>query len=93
MNTKTRNQAKAALVNPFIPARAGILRRKCFCGVTPGPTGQCATCQRQPLARHGLPTWQTKLKINEPGDKYEREADRIADQVMRMQKPQLQQQN
>jgi hypothetical protein len=27
---------------------------------------------------------QTKLKIGPPGDKYEREADRVADQVMRM---------
>lgn len=27
---------------------------------------------------------QTKLKINEPGDQYEQEADRVAEQVMRM---------
>jgi len=30
---------------------------------------------------------QTKLKINEPGDIYEQEADRVADQVMRMPDP------
>ena len=29
-------------------------------------------------------TIQTKLKINEPDDEYEQEADRIAEQVMRM---------
>jgi len=29
-------------------------------------------------------TIQTKLTINTPGDKYEREADRVADEVMRM---------
>lgn len=33
---------------------------------------------------------QTKLAINEPGDKYEQEADRIAEQVMRMPQPQMQ---
>ena len=27
---------------------------------------------------------QAKLKVNEPGDKYEQEADRVADEVMRM---------
>jgi hypothetical protein len=27
---------------------------------------------------------QTKLRIGEPDDEYEREADRVADQVMRM---------
>ncbi len=31
-----------------------------------------------------LPGIQAKLKINAPGDKYEQEADRIAEQVMRM---------
>jgi len=30
---------------------------------------------------------QTKLTINEPGDKYEQEADRVAEQVMRMPNP------
>ena len=33
---------------------------------------------------------QTKLKINEPGDIYEQEADRVADAVMRMPEPQVQ---
>ena len=33
---------------------------------------------------------QPKLKINQPGDKYEQEADRVADQVMRMPEPILQ---
>lgn len=35
---------------------------------------------------------QTKLRINTPGDVYEQEADRIADQVMRMPDPQVQRQ-
>lgn len=33
---------------------------------------------------------QTKLAVNAPGDQYEQEADRVAEQVMRMPEPQLQ---
>jgi len=33
---------------------------------------------------------QAKLKIGQPGDKYEQEADRVADQVMSMPEPQIQ---
>ena len=32
---------------------------------------------------------QTKLEINEPGDEYEQEADRVAEHVMRMPEPQV----
>ena len=38
---------------------------------------------RKPLVSRP-PLIQTKLSINQPGDQYEQEADRIADQVMRM---------
>jgi len=43
------------------------------------PTGgACHICPKS------SPSVQPKLKINKPGDKYEQEADRVADQVMRM---------
>jgi len=51
-----------------------LLQRKCACG------GGCPRCKDE----LGI---QTKLKISEPGDKYEQEADRIADEVMRMPEP------
>lgn len=35
-------------------------------------------------------TIRTKLAIRRPGDEYEQEADRVAEQVMRMPAPQLQ---
>lgn len=38
-------------------------------------------------------TLQAKLKIAEPGDVYEKEADTVADQVMRMPEPQMAQSN
>jgi hypothetical protein len=54
-----------------------LLQRKCACG------GGCPRCQDE----LGI---QTKLKISEPGDKYEQEADRMADEVMRMPEPSVQ---
>ena len=39
-----------------------------------------------------VPRVQAKLKIEQPGDKYEQEADRVAEQVMRMPEPRVQRQ-
>jgi hypothetical protein len=118
----------------------GLLQRKCACGGTPGPTGECEACRKKPesetLRRKGLhassfiprahavptlvdevlrspgqpldgstrafmeprfghdfsrvlvqnvvpPRMQTKLTVGEPENEYEREADRVADEVMR----------
>jgi len=63
-----------------LPARSSfvpMMQRKCACGGTPGPTGECEACKKK--KRLGL---RTKLTVNEPGDIYEQEADRIADQVL-----------
>lgn len=35
----------------FTPARAGSLQRRCACGGTPGPDGECAGCRRKRLHR------------------------------------------
>ncbi|MGE3154216.1 MAG: DUF4157 domain-containing protein [Nitrospiraceae bacterium] len=43
--------------------------------------GICTECQQKKLLGKPL---QDKLRINEPGDVYEQEADRVAEQVMRM---------
>ena len=61
----------------FTPAPTGLLERKCTCGNHTVAGGECSECSN--TKRLGL---QTKHKINEPGDIYEQEADRIADQVM-----------
>ncbi|MCO5185294.1 MAG: DUF4157 domain-containing protein [Anaerolineae bacterium] len=58
-------------------AVTATVQRKCACGNMPGPTGECAECRRKRL---GV---QTKLRVNRPNDRYEQEADRIADAVMR----------
>lgn len=57
-----------------------IIQRQCACG------GTCPECQEERLKALGV---QTSLKINEPGDRWEREADQMADQVLRMSHSQL----
>ena len=59
-----------------------LLQRKpaCACG------GGCPRCQAERDLEKILPI-QTKLKISQPGDKYEQEADRVAEQIMRMPEP------
>ncbi|MEX5216019.1 MAG: DUF4157 domain-containing protein [Nitrospiraceae bacterium] len=44
-------------------------------------SGACAECSQRRLLGKPL---QAKLRLNEPGDVYEQEADRVAEQVMRM---------
>ncbi|CAI4033593.1 hypothetical protein DNFV4_04034 [Nitrospira tepida] len=64
-----------------MPMRAGLLQRRCSCGGAAGFGGACEACQEKKVP---LEPVQAKLRINEPGDAYEQEADRVAEQVMRM---------
>jgi hypothetical protein len=68
-----------AVVPTFGTIPPGILRRKCACGGSAGLTGECPKCQSNRLMGKPL---QGKLRVNEPGDEYEREADRVSEQVM-----------
>ena len=76
MNTRVIAQTKPSATSTP-PARTNFLQRKCACGGTPGPTGECEECKRKRSL--GL---QPKLCINEPGDEFEREADRLAEAVV-----------
>jgi len=67
----------SASTSGFTPIQTGFLQRKCACGNHTMARDECAECSKK--KRFGL---QTKLMVNEPGDIYEREADRIADQMM-----------
>lgn len=58
-------------------ARAGLLQRKCACGGSAGLKGDCEECAGKRLL--GV---QTKLEVGPPGDHFELEADRVADEVM-----------
>lgn len=65
-------------------ASSGLLQRKCACGSggSAGLTGSCDDCSRKRLL--GL---QTKLEVSQPGDSFEQEADRVADEVVRQPAP------
>jgi hypothetical protein len=75
---KSGEKGRSRSVSPLSTGMP-LLQRKCACG------GGCPRCKDE----LGI---QTKLKIGEPGDKYEQEADRIADEVMRMPEPSVQRQ-
>lgn len=60
-----------------MPAAGELLQRKCACGNHTMAGGECSECSKK--KRLGL---QAKLKVNEPGDIYEQEADRVAEQVL-----------
>ena len=64
---------------PSISARThDMLQRKCACGNQTISGGECAECKKK---KNGL---QRKLVIGASNDPLEREADRVAERVMRM---------
>ena len=58
--------------------------------VSSAATGPAYDFSRMPVHTNLRKNIQLKLKVNSPGDIYEQEADRVADQVMRMPEPRLQ---
>ena len=66
-----------------------MLQRECGCGGTCADCRQDARTEEQdrpglPQKSATLPTFiQAKLTVSQPGDPYEQEADRVADQVLR----------
>ncbi len=69
-------------VKPKISGATGlILQRKCVCGGLAGLTSECSDCQTNKLLGKPL---STNVRVTEPDDEYEREADRVAEEVMCM---------
>ncbi len=91
MSEKTMLPAQKITPPAFIPAHNAILQRTCACGGNPGPSGECEACRQKRLVSQA-PLIQPKLAIGQPNDKYEQEADRMADTVMRMPEPKVQRQ-
>ena len=77
METRVLHQSNT----PAPQTGVSVLQRQCACGGSPGPSGECVQCRKKRLLDSPL---QAKLRINQPGDRFEREADRMADVVMRM---------
>ena len=67
--------AHQAKTSGSLPSTHGILQRKCACGNHTVAGGECGCAQK----KSGL---QRKLTIGASNDPLEREADRVADQVM-----------
>ncbi len=55
MSTQDRLRYTPWLLMPSL-ARPGLLQRKCACGGTPGPEGECAECRRKRLQRQAEPS-------------------------------------
>ena len=82
MNTRLQVQTKTTPKSSFIPGRTNLL---------PHPsTEQAETPLVPPILHDMLPAFQAKLTVSQPNDQYEQEADRLADQVMRMPEPKIQ---
>jgi Domain of unknown function (DUF4157) len=80
MTTQLLTESNAFSGRTFTPVPSGLVQRKCAtCGNHTVAGGECTDCKK--LKPSSL---QTMLTINEPSDRYEQEADRIADQVMAM---------
>lgn len=82
---QSRTSRNAAVVEraSTAPPPADLLQRQpaCACG------GGCPRCREKHQSTTAMPMIQPKLKISPPDDVYEREADRVANQVMRMDVP------
>jgi Domain of unknown function (DUF4157) len=85
MSEQTQIAAKAPSPEAA-PTTSVLLQRKCACGGSSGLTGSCSDCEKKKLLGQPL---QTKLRISEPGGEHEQEADRVAEQVVRMPDPVL----
>ena len=79
--------AQSAKQNKFTPTTNTSnlqVQRKCACGGVSKLGGQCSECEKKKLVGSKVPLIQPKLKIGQPNDKYEQEADRVAEQVVAM---------
>jgi hypothetical protein len=52
MRTTERIPQKTEPPRSFMPMRSARLQRKCACGGTPGPTGECEACRKKRLQRN-----------------------------------------
>ena len=72
------NQSQTVAAAPTVETvnQIGHLQRACACGAAAGVSGKCGTCAADDQL--GV---QAKLTLNQPGDRFEQEADRVADRV------------
>lgn len=76
---RRKTSLRLSALDPAGPIESPAIRRATGCACD----GGCPKCQSRPPL-------QAKLKIGQPNDIYEQEADQVADQVMRMPEPMVQ---
>ncbi len=82
--TKVNAPSQPVPVASFLPPHGGLAQKQ-------RRFGPVKELNRQDISLSAAPLLiQRKLAIGEPDDKYEREADRVAETVMRMPEPALQ---
>jgi Domain of unknown function (DUF4157) len=54
METRLRTKQKVARSPSFASVRGSVIQRKCACGGTVGPTGECEACRTKRLQRRSL---------------------------------------
>ena len=87
-NDRVRAKKASISVTRPSPAQApqALIQRACDCGGKAGASGSCQDCDREKLT--GLQPKLTAngaapLALNQPGDRFEQEADRVAEAVVR----------
>ncbi len=88
MNTLAQSIKKSKTM----PSSSMLAQRKCACAGASKLAGQCSKCENEKLVEGNKSSIQAKLNIGPSNDKYEQEADRMADEVMSMPEPMLQHQ-
>ena len=86
MKTAAHSPANARATPSFLPMPNGLVQRTCTCGAEAGAESDHHFSRVQ-VHSPAPAKIQTQLRVNAPGDKYEQEADRVADEVMRMPDP------
>src|SRR5947207_15020706 len=51
MKTRLRAHPESTPLPSFASVRGRVLQRKCACGGTPGPAGECEACRKNKLQR------------------------------------------
>jgi hypothetical protein len=94
-NILQKRTTLSAVLNSRLSSAVGLLQRKCACGGTPGPTGECEACRKKRLSlqrrtgnlelgtrddsvtRTLLSQQVSSLLGNEPAEHHGQETDRI----------------
>jgi hypothetical protein len=68
---RTYLKGKSATTPSLTPVRAGLLQRKCACGGTPRPTGECEECRKKQVqlkSRNSDTSTQPSTLNSQPSD-------------------------